>query len=129
MIEPESDRQGRPVEIGVEAPIPDKLFFRIGELRRTVAMIDPEDEAALEVVAARYSADRATIRSLVGYVREQRAVCGSVPDDRDLVLEHFRDEVGAVRIVLHAPFGGRVNAPWGLALAQRVRAALGTGNG
>ena len=34
-----------------------------------------------------------------------------------LVLEHFRDEVGSVRMVLHAPFGGRVNAPWGMALA------------
>ena len=102
------------------------LSHRIGELRRTVAAIDPDDGAALDRVAERYSADRATMRSLVGYVREQRAVCGSVPDDRELVLEHFRDEVGAVRMVLHAPFGGRVNAPWGMALAQRVREALGT---
>jgi hypothetical protein len=105
------------------------LSHRIGELRRTVAGVDPDDEAALDELATRYSADRATVRSLVGYVREQRAVCGSVPDDRELVLEHFRDEVGAVRIVLHAPFGGRVNAPWGMAMAQRVREALGTGNG
>jgi len=106
------------------------LTHRVGELRRTVASVDPEDEAALDVIAARYSSDRATIDSLVHYVREQRAVCGSVPDDRELVLEHFRDEVGAVRVVLHAPFGGRVNAPWGMALAQRVRAALsGIGNG
>jgi ATP-dependent Lhr-like helicase len=105
------------------------LTHRVGELRRTVAAVDPEDDTALDVIAARYDADRATIRSLVGYVREQRAVCGSVPDDRELVLEHFRDEVGAVRLVLHAPFGGRVNAPWGMALAQRVRAALsGTGS-
>jgi ATP-dependent Lhr-like helicase len=105
------------------------LTPRIGELRRTVAAVDPEDDAALDVIAARYSSDRATIQSLVHYVREQRAVCGSVPDDRELVLEHFRDEVGAVRLVLHAPFGGRVNAPWGMALAQRVRAALsGIGN-
>jgi len=105
------------------------LSHRVGELRRTVAAVDPEDESALDVVAHRYAADRATIRSLVHYVREQRAVCGSVPDDRELVLEHFRDEVGAVRLVLHAPFGGRVNAPWGMALAQRVRAALsGIGN-
>ena len=100
------------------------LSHRIGELRRTVAGVDPDDEAALDELATCYSADRATVRSLVGYVREQRAVCGSVPDDRELVLEHFRDEVGAVRIVLHAPFGGRVNAPWGMAMAQRVRDAL-----
>ena len=103
------------------------LTHRIGTLRRTLAAIEPDDDAALDRAAERYSADRATIRSLVGYVREQRAVCGSVPDDRELVLEHFRDEVGAVRMVLHAPFGGRVNAPWGMALAQRVREALRTG--
>jgi ATP-dependent Lhr-like helicase len=101
------------------------LTHRIGTLRRTLAAIDPDDDAALDRTAERYSADRATIRSLVTYVREQRAVCGSVPDDRELVLEHFRDEVGAVRLVLHAPFGGRVNAPWGMALAQRVRDTLG----
>jgi ATP-dependent Lhr-like helicase len=100
------------------------LTHRVGELRRTVAAVDPGDDAALDVIAARYSADRATIQSLVHYVREQRAVCGSVPDDRELVLEHFRDEVGAVRLVLHAPFGGRVIAPWGMALAQRAREAL-----
>src|SRR4030095_5126462 len=105
------------------------LTHRVGELRRTVASVDPEDEAALDVIAARYSSDRATIPSLVHYGAEQRAVCGSVPDDRELVLEHFRDEVGAVRLVLHAPFGGRVNAPWGMALAQRVRESLLTGNG
>ena len=102
------------------------LTRRIGELRRTLAGLDREDEAAMDEVAARYSADRATMHSLVGYVREQRAICGSVPDDRDLVLEHFRDEVGAVRLVLHAPFGGRVTAPWAMAMAQRVRSALGT---
>ncbi len=106
------------------------LTHRVGELRRAVAAVDPEDDAALAVIAARYSADRATIQSLVHYVREQRAICGSVPDDRELVLEQFRDEVGAVRLVLHAPFGGRVNAPWGMALAQRLREALaGTGTG
>jgi ATP-dependent Lhr-like helicase len=108
------------------------LTGRLGELRRTLAGIDPDDDASLDAIAERYSADRATVESLVGYVREQRAVCGVVPDDRQLVLEHFRDEVGAVRMVLHAPFGGRVNAPWGMALAQRVRESLenrmGTGS-
>jgi ATP-dependent Lhr-like helicase len=103
------------------------LTRRIGELRRTLAGLDRDDDAALDTVAARYAADRATIYSLVGYVREQRAVVGSVPDDRALVLEHFRDEAGAVRLVLHAPFGGRVTAPWAMALAQKVREALGSG--
>ena len=100
------------------------LTGRLGDLRRALAGVEPDDDASLDALAARYSADRATIASLVGYVREQRAVCGVVPDERQLVLEHFRDEVGAVRMVLHAPFGGRVNAPWGMALAQRVRESL-----
>jgi len=104
------------------------LTRRIGALRRALAAADPDDEAALDALAERYQADRATIDSLVGYVREQRAVCGVVPDDRELVLEQFRDEVGAVRLVLHVPFGGRVNAPWGMAIAQRVREALESGN-
>jgi ATP-dependent Lhr-like helicase len=94
---------------------------RVGELRRALADVEQDDDAAIDALSARYAADRATITSLVGYVREQRAICGSVPDDRELVIEHFRDEVGAVRVILHAPFGGRVNAPWGMALAQRIR--------
>jgi len=42
----------------------------------------------------------------------------------NVVLEHFRDEVGSIRVVLHAPFGGRVNAPWGMALGRRMRERL-----
>src|SRR6185437_8783281 len=41
--------------------------------------------------------------------------------ERSLIVEQFRDEMDSVRVVLHAPFGGRVNAPWGMALANRVR--------
>jgi ATP-dependent Lhr-like helicase len=52
-----------------------------------------------------------------------------VPDDRLIVVEQFRDETDAVRVVIHAPFGGRVHAPWGMALANRVRDWLATGDG
>src|SRR5262249_39043838 len=50
---------------------------------------------------------------------------GTVPDDRQIVAEQFQDESGGVRVVLHAPFGGRVNAPWAIALAGRMRERLG----
>lgn len=99
------------------------LTERLAGLRRALA--DAGDDAALAGIAARYDSDTATVRTLARYVGEQRAVTGVVPDDRTLVAEHFRDETGSVRIVLHAPFGGRVNAPWGMALAQRYRDALG----
>ena len=76
-----------------------------------------------------YGADEPTIRSLIEYVRQQRAATGGVPDERELILEQFHDEMGALRVVLHTPFGGRVNAPWGMALAHRVREWLGERSG
>ncbi|MGH7636561.1 MAG: DEAD/DEAH box helicase [Gemmatimonadaceae bacterium] len=101
------------------------LTARVGELRRTLAAAsDASDASAIERICADYHCDEATARSLVAYAQEQRGVTGIVPDDRVLVAEHFRDDVGSVRIVLHAPFGGRVNAPWGMALAQRFRETL-----
>jgi ATP-dependent Lhr-like helicase len=106
-------------EYGARSP---HLTARVGELRRRLAAAD--DQAALDRICADYRCDEATARSLVTYAHEQRSVTGVVPDDRVLVAEHFRDEVGSVRIVLHAPFGGRVNAPWGMALAQRFRETL-----
>ena len=98
------------------------LTGRVGELRR--ALTTATDDRAVARICRDYRCDEATARSLVTYAHEQRASTGVVPDDRVLVAEHFRDEVGSVRIVLHAPFGGRVNAPWGMALAQRFREAL-----
>ncbi|MGH7693830.1 MAG: Lhr family helicase, partial [Gemmatimonadaceae bacterium] len=58
--------------------------------------------------------------------REQRAVAGVVPDERTLLLESFRDETGAAYLVLHSPYGGRVNAPMAMALSARLRARLPT---
>src|SRR5690606_35277044 len=99
------------------------LTARVGELRRVLDAARTRDD--LEAIRVRYDSDEATARSLAEYVQAQRAATGAVPDDRHLVLEHFRDEVGSVRMVLHAPFGGRVNAPWGMALGRRMRERLG----
>ena len=74
--------------------------------------------------ASTVSIDEASVTSLERYVGEQRAATGVVPDERTIVVEYFRDDLGAWRIVLHSIFGGRVNAPWGMALAQRLREAL-----
>ena len=100
------------------------LSARVGELRRELGAVT--DDASIERISDTYRCDEPTARSLARYAQEQRAVTGGVPDERVLIAEHFRDEVGSVRIVLHAPFGGRVNAPWGMALAQRFREQLST---
>ncbi|MEP7086794.1 MAG: DEAD/DEAH box helicase, partial [Gemmatimonadota bacterium] len=100
------------------------LSHRVGELRRQLSAVDIDDDSVNAGLEARYGVDAACAQSLRSYIAEQRASTGVVPDDRTLVIEQFRDEMGALRIILHSVFGGRVNAPWGMALAQRVREAL-----
>ena len=101
------------------------LASAIGELRRRLdSARTPE---AIDELAAHYDCDKPTAQSLVEYVHEQRAATGGVPDERSLIVEQFRDETNAIRVVIHAPFGGRVNAPWGMALAHRAREVLGRG--
>ena len=85
------------------------------ELRRELDAVRTYEQ--MKVLAARYHADEATTSSLVDYVHQQRVATGTVPDEKHLIVEQFRDEMDSVRVVLHAPFGGRVNAPWGMALA------------
>jgi ATP-dependent Lhr-like helicase len=97
-----------------------ELSHRVGELRRELS-----EGVSADVLAKKYGCDSATANSLTQYVGAQRAVTAIVPDDENVVVEHFRDETGSVRVVIHAAFGGRVNAPWGMALAQRAREALG----
>ena len=100
------------------------LSHRVGALRRELAVVSVEDDSVNAGLEARYGVDAACAQSLRSYIAEQRAATGIVPDDQTMVLEQFRDEMGAVRIILHSVFGGRVNAPWGMALAQRMREAL-----
>ncbi len=95
------------------------LAARVGALRRELASVESDEQQA--TLAEQYHSDRSTIESCVEYVREQRVATGVVPDEETLIVEQFRDEMDAVRLIIHAPFGGRVNAPWGMALANRVR--------
>ena len=98
------------------------LTPRVGALRRKLDAARTLED--LEEIQRHYHADKSTATSLVEYVQAQRSATEIVPDETHLVLEHFRDEVGSIRMVLHAPFGGRVNAPWGMALARRMRERL-----
>ncbi len=96
------------------------LSSRVGELRREL-----NEGVSDDVLRSRYECDEATINTLRRYIDSQRLATGIVPDDRNIVVEHFRDETGSVRVVIHAAFGGRVNAPWAMALAHRARESLG----
>ena len=58
--------------------------------------------------------------NLLGYLDEQYEATGLIPDEKTLVLERFRDELGDWRVVLHTPFGRGVNAAWALAVGARI---------
>ena len=96
---------GRPVELG----------RAIGEFSREAVNKEPEQ------LADEYDLDELAARNLVDYLREQQAATRVVPSDQTIVVERFRDEIGDWRLCVLSPFGGRVHAAWGLALAARIR--------
>ena len=106
------DTPGRPAELG----------RAIGAACRELSAAgDQEAAAKLE----RAGLDALAARNLIRYLADQRAATGYVPDDRTLVVERFRDELGDWRVVLHSPYGDRVHAPWALAIAARLRERYG----
>ena len=104
---------GRPYELG-EA---------IGRAARELVALP--DEVAAERLTREYALDRRAAGNLVTYLREQEQATGVLPSDRTVVVERFRDEIGDWRLCILTPFGGRVHAPWSLALAARLRESLG----
>lgn len=82
--------------------------------------IDQRDDArALEFLCSECGLDPAGAHQAVAYVRAGKAALGVLPSDRAVVAERFFDEGGGMQLVLHAPFGARINRAWGLALRKR----------
>ncbi len=106
------DAPGRPAELG----------RAIGEYCRELGAADPE-QAATRLSGA--GLDRLATSNLLAYLSSQREATGYLPDDRTLVLERFRDELGDWRLILHSPYGAKVHAPWSLAIAARLRERYG----
>src|SRR4029077_5114581 len=93
-------------------------------------------ELSAEIADLRESADEAALQNDLGLppdaatqisscVADGRRVLGTVPTQKRVVLERFFDESGGMQLVLHAPFGGRVNRAWGLALRKRFWRGFG----
>ena len=106
------DSPGRPAELG----------RALGAFLREVSAAD--DETATER-ARSAGLDEWGTANLLGYLREQREATRHLPDDRTILVERFRDELGDWRLVVHSPFGAPVNAPWALAIAGRLRDRYG----
>ena len=63
--------------------------------------------------------DDSGAEQLIEYIVTGRAVLGEVPTQKTIIAERFFDEAGGMQLIIHAPFGGRVNKAWGLALRKR----------
>ena len=105
------DRLGRPLELG----------RAVGEFLRTIREQHVESTAAAETtLQTQHCLDPLAARNLLAYVSEQVEATGTLPDDRTIVIERFRDEIGDWRICIHSPFGTPVHAPWAIALENRL---------
>ncbi|HEX6256472.1 MAG TPA: DEAD/DEAH box helicase [Euzebyales bacterium] len=107
------DGLGRPIEVG----------------RAVGAFLRETTDAARSGGTGRltidYGLDDLAAQNLATYLGEQAEATGAVPSDRSIVVERFRDEIGDWRICLLSPFGGRVHAPWALAIEARLRERFG----
>ncbi|MCD9027211.1 DEAD/DEAH box helicase [Luteimonas sp. BDR2-5] len=134
------DARGAPPNIPFwmgEAPgRSDALSLGVSRLREAVAArlgagaaVDapaaPDTAAAIDWLCAEVGLDPEAARQLVDYLARAAAVLGAVPSQRQVVLERFLDGTGGTQLVLHAPFGSRINRAWGLALRARLGRMLG----
>jgi ATP-dependent Lhr-like helicase len=79
----------------------------------------PEVQNAVAWLKDECGLDDAGAEQAVEYVVTGRAVLGAVPTTQTIIAERFFDEGGGMQLIIHAPFGGRVNKAWGLALRKR----------
>ena len=103
----------------------------VGELREKISEMtpnvppgfisasQPEVAAAIAWLCEQCGVCESGALQLVAYIVTGRAVLGAVPSKTTIIVERFFDEGGGMQLILHAPFGGRVNKAWGLALRKR----------
>lgn len=133
------DRPGRPLELGralgafvreirelstSDVPTDSSPSKAAGGDDDPGALIEaaqrPVSKAATERLMQHYSLDAFAATNLVSYLDEQAEATGAVPDDRTLVVERFRDEIGDWRVCILTPFGTPVHAPWAMAIERQL---------
>ena len=104
---------GRPVELGMA----------IGKLVRDLRKQEPS--AALAALQENHGLDALASANLLKYLDEQHAATGAVPDDRTILIEQSRDDLGDWRVAVMTPLGSRIHAPWAMAATARIRDEAG----
>ena len=108
------DAVGRPIELG------RALGAFVGEAEADLARGARGRTAVLARLREHHDLDALAAENLVAYLEDEREAAGALPTDKRIVVQRFRDELGDWRLVLLTPFGGRVHAPWSLALEARL---------
>ena len=107
------DGPGRPIELGRAIGAFLRKVGRFGEQKATDWLLE---HTTLDEFAA---------QNLAAYIAEQRRETGTLPTDRAITIERFRDELGDWRICILTPFGARIHAPWSMALQRLLTSASG----
>ncbi|MCU1350268.1 MAG: associated domain protein [Acidobacteria bacterium] len=94
----------------------------IGRLIRELRAMSPS--AAVSTLTKRHDLDRLAAENLLQYLADQHEATGAVPDDQTIVVERVVDELGDWRVCVLTPVGGRVHAPWAMAVTAKIRNEL-----
>jgi len=117
------DAQGLPPTIPFwlgEAPARTlELSKAVSDLRVAVSDRLPDRIAATAWLTKQVAMPESAAEQLVNYVADTVSVLGTVPAQEKIVAERFFDEAGGMQLILHSPWGGRINRAWGLALRKR----------
>src|SRR6185436_13378786 len=108
------DRAGRPLELGLA----------IGRLMHDLLRMPPA--AAVDRLTREHDLDARAAENLLQYLRDQLAAAHAVPDAATIVIERVRDELGDWRVCVLSPRGGRIHAPWAMAVAAKIREQTGS---
>ncbi len=106
---------------------PLDLSYSLARFRSEIAeRVRPyihEEVATLEVVEwlqSEYPVDEIGARQIVDYVRRQLRWAGEISSEKTVIVETYQDGIGDLRIVVHSPFGGRINGPWSVAISREL---------
>jgi ATP-dependent Lhr-like helicase len=120
-----ADAQGQPPTIpfwlGEGLGRTDELSFSVGRFNEKVAdLVDDEGaQGAVAWLVAELGLGASAAEQIVEYLGAAKAALGALPSARRVIFERFFDETGDTHLVIHSPFGSRVNRAWGLALRKR----------
>jgi ATP-dependent Lhr-like helicase len=98
-----------------------ELSSLVSDLRAGIEpfLLASDRDAAVRWLAAESDASQQAVEQVVDYLAESLKILGALPTRTTIILERFFDDSGGMQLVLHAPFGSRVNRAWALALRKR----------